>query len=154
MRQDGLVQQLHNAETIIQGYKTRQKIAGDSWNVYRSVSENEWDIRLTGLNTNSQYAQRWKVTYQIEGARKIPNAFAIFLPLVNTGIETEFFGTITTTPTGFNSAYEDDGHDPLSIYFMITAAHNWEATTNSYMNVRFRAISPYKGKIKFEALDT
>ena len=149
---DGLVEQLHNAQTIIQDYKTRQKIAGDSWTVYRTESVNTWDIQLLGTNTNSQYVQRWKVTYQIEGGAKIPNAFCVWMPDVATGVEVDYFGSIGIMTTGFNYSFEYDGENPMIMYFMITAAYNWDNTTNSYMNVRFRALSPYKGSIKYEAI--
>ena len=150
MRNDDIAHQLRSVETTIHEYKNRQKIAGDSQKIYRTLSENEWDIRLTGLNTNSQYLKRWKVTYQIDGGLKIPNAFAIFMSKVDTGQKLDY-GTGTLT-TGFGYNEEDDGEDPLALYFMIYAEYNWVNTTASFINVRFRAISPYKGKIIYEEL--
>jgi len=158
---DGLVEQLHNAQQIIQEYKVRQKIAGDSWTVYRTTSNNAWDIQLTGLNTNSQYVKRWKVTYQIEGGAKIPNAFCMWMPKVNTGIPvtTDYMGNPLGyisgyTTSGFNYSFEYDGENPLVMYYMITAAYNWDATaTNSFISVQFRALSPYKGSIKYEVIN-
>lgn len=150
-RDDSVTQQLHDAETIIQDYKVKQNIAGDSWEVYRTVTPgNDYDIWLTGTMVNSSFKKRWKATYQIEGGKTIPNAFCIWY--------TVFYGTRPVSGggsmnTGFNWNDEDDGQDPLSTYIFLAAGYNFTADANSYVGVKFRCISPYKGTIKFEEVN-
>ena len=152
MRDDGIVEQLRGAETILQDYKVRQKIAGDSWTVYRYASPGSgYDIYLTGLTTSANFVRRWKLTYQIEGGRTIPNAFAIFyVDYDNETTLVDPYGNIYTMTTGIDYNDEDAGDDPLSLYIVLTAAYNWNATANTFIGVKFRAISPYKGKIIYE----
>lgn len=153
MRDDSITQQLHDVETVIQDYKVKQNIAGDSWQVYRTVTPgDDYDIFLTGLTVNSSFKKRWKATYQIDGGKKIPNAFCIWYPV--------FWGTkpipgniAATMNTGFIWNEEDDGQDPLSLYIFLAAGYNFTADANSYVGVKFRCISPYKGTIKFEEVN-
>ena len=153
MRENTIVTQLKDAETIIQDYKVRQKIAGDSWVMYRSQSDRQWDMEFYGTNTAVDWVKRWKITYQIDGGRVIPNAFALFYPTkVLDGIEVDYFGTTAIQTMGFNWGMEDDGFDPLSSYLIVKAGYNWTNTTDSFIKLKFRALSPYKGSLKWEEL--
>lgn len=153
MRDDSFVNQLHNAETIIKDYKTKQNIAGDSWTVYRYQSPKQpYDIYVNGTTTSSTWVKRWKVTYQIEGGKNIPNAFAQILPKVDY-LDGPFYGSpfpggpiqMSYTARGFEYHYVDHPTDPLSGYLMLYAAWNWTSSASSWVGVTLRAISPYKG---------
>lgn len=152
--EDTIVGQLAEVKTIIKDFKTKQGIAGDSWRVYRAETNNEpYDLYFTGLNTSPRFIKRWKITYQIDGGRKIPNAFALFYNKFDaTKTVTGMFGDTYEELNGFDYNDENAYDDPLSCYLVIGAGYNWDATANSNIGVKFRAISPYKGRIIFEEI--
>lgn len=152
MRDDSLIDEIHKVETIIQDFKTTQGIAGDSWQVYRNQTDNIYDLSFLGTNTSATFKKRYKATLQLDAGLANTNAFCIWVPKFEgtNGPFTDPYGNEYTMNAGFDWAYEDAGDDPLSVYVSIVAGYNWDATTSTHLNVKFRCLSPYKGKIKFE----
>ena len=156
MRSDNITNQLKKTEDVIHYYKVKQKIAGDSWQIYRTVRDNTtYDIYLTGATTSSTFKKIWKVTYQVEGGKsRHPNAFAIFRNKVDNTIPfIDMFGNPVGLIAGFDYNDEISGTDPCVMYLMITAAYDWSSSpTDTKIGIKFRVISPYRGNIIFEEL--
>lgn len=153
MRDGDITDALYGVENIIQQFKTKQKLTGDSWQVYHgdTNTQNEYDIFYTGLTADSSFRKMWKVTYQINSV-KSANAFAIFMDKLGGPNEDSRTDVHQITP-GFNVMITTDSNDPLVEYVFVGVDQlNYTPTANSYFGIKFRAISPYKGRIKYEEI--
>lgn len=153
MRDDGLVEELHRAQTILRDFKTKQKLTGDSWQVYHGDTNtpNEYDIFYTGLTADSSFRKMWKVTYQINSVHS-DYAFAIFMDKIG-GVNEDSRTDIHQLTPGFTITTTVDGDNPLVEYVYVQVEQiNYTPTANSYFGIRFRAISPYKGRVMYEEI--
>jgi hypothetical protein len=153
MRDGDITDALHSAEVIIQDFKTKQKLTGDSWQVYHGDTNtpNEYDIFYTGLTADSSFRKMWKVTYQINSV-KSTNAFAIFMDKIGGPNESSRTDVHQLTP-GFTIVTTTEADDPLVEYVYVQVEQlNYTPTANSYFGIKFRAVSPYKGRVIYEEI--
>lgn len=134
MRDEDFADRLSNLEKEIIRYKSTQSMAGDSWKVYKWISNQTADL-VIGPPVSDTFNQLYVFKYNVPG--QIPNAFAKILvqPLeYNTGI--------------FSSTFRKYD-DPLAIYVRLKySSANGVPAANAYIRLKVRIESPFNGSLQ------
>lgn len=133
MRQDlaTLQQRVAQAMKDLRELKNAQPIAGDGWVVYRSITDDAWDINLS--NVASGYDRLFKITH-VPDDGDTDEGFAQFY------YKTDYDAMVNLT---FSSSYRDS-RDPYSYYMRIFGAGG----VGSSFRMKFYVFSPKKGTLQ------
>lgn len=132
MREDvlELENKLRKYKEDLNELKVKQPSAGDGWIVYRSITDNEWDINLS--NVSASYDRLWKITH-VPDDGDLTEGFAIYYYKTDYGI---------MSGLTFDSTYYDS-REPYTYYLRIYGAGG----PGSRLVMKFYVFSPKSGTL-------